>query len=50
MTIFKDDLAGKKVKWEEGKIHSFTMAEILGEDGVLAMKIALAGYKATKIR
>jgi hypothetical protein len=48
--VFKNEYQNTVIKWEEGKIGTFTMEEILGENGLLTLKIALAGYKAERIR
>jgi hypothetical protein len=48
MTIFKNELKGNVLKWEEGKYGTFTIEEILGEQGITILKAKLAGYTIVK--
>lgn len=49
MLVFKNELEGKKVAWQDGKYNSFTMEEILGENGVITFKALASGYKVEKL-
>lgn len=37
------------IKWQDGKFGTYTIAEYLGEDGVIELKAKLAGYKVERI-